>query len=177
MKIRLNEIPENGRDYQFSRESDSALTPFLADLIQENAYKISFFIKPLNTKDFTLDGSLETQTAEQCSRCGEDFQLKISKKLREILIPEQQSERTGKYAKSPLGLTGSDAEEVSVCEYSQQQLDLGEYLHEAIAIEIPFTPYCDRCLGPDKNFHYDEKMSEEAEQTAFQKALKGLKLN
>lgn len=177
MKIRLNEIPEAGRNYQFSRETDAALTPFLVDLIHENPYKISFFIKPLNMKDFTLDGALETCTGEQCSRCGENFQLKIQKKLREILIPEQHNDRTGKYAKSPLGATDADEEEFSVCEYSQQQLDLGEYLHEAIAIEIPFTPYCDSCLSPDKSFHYDEKMGEETKLTAFQKALKGLKLN
>lgn len=177
MKIRLNEIPETGRNYEFSREKDAALTPFLVDLIHENPYKISFFIKPLNTKDFTLDGQVETCTGEQCSRCGENFKLRINKKLREILIPEQQSDRTGKYAKSSLGAMETQEEEVSVCEYSHQQLDLGEYLHEAIAIEIPFTPYCDSCLSLDKNFYYDEKMGEEAKLTAFQKALKGLKLN
>jgi uncharacterized protein len=58
------------------------------------------------------------------------------------------------------------------------QFDLGEFLHEAVALEIPFNPCCASCAATkkDKVFVYDEKMGEETKPSPFQ-ALKGLKLN
>lgn len=179
MKIRLNEIPEDGRNYIFNRQT-AELNNVLQDLIQNNSYDVNIDIKPLNTKDFTIIGHIKTKTYEQCSLCAEDFELPIEKKINEILIPSQQEDRTGKYAKtSPTMVSSSEVEgQVSVSEYSKQQFDLGEFLHEAVAIEVPFNPHCAACEKKDseQSFVYDEKMGEETKPNPF-KALKGLKLN
>lgn len=177
MKIKLNEIPEDGRDYSFNRET-AELNSVLEDLIRQNDYNIELDIRPLNTRDFTVNGKVKTQTYEQCSRCAQDFNFSIDKAIREILIPTQEQGRTGKYAKSS-SHTVSDAEEgVSVTEYSKQQFDLGEFLHEAIALEVPFNPFCDVCLLPENSeaFIYDEKMGEEQKPSPFS-ALKGIKID
>ncbi len=179
MKIRLNEIPEEGRNYIFNRQT-AELNSTLQDLINNNPYDVVLDIKPLNAKDFTVTGSVSTQTKEQCSRCAEDFDMAIDKKIREILIPNQEEDRTGKYAKTSSTLVTADSNEtsVSVTEYNKLQFDLGEFLHEAIALEVPFNPFCPNCKKAknDKPFIYDEKMSEDTKPNPFQ-ALKGLKLN
>lgn len=175
MKIRLNEIPEDGRQYTLNRET-AELNSVLADLIDQNAYNVNLDIRPLNPRDFTLQGSLITRTHEQCSRCGEDFDFPVNKRLHEILIPGHDEDRTGKYAKSKTKV--SETDEVSVTEYTKQQFDLGEYLHEVIALEVPFNPFCATCTKPenDKAFIYDEKMGEDSKPNPFQ-ALKGIKIN
>lgn len=176
MKIKLNEVPEEGQDYDYSRGT-AELNSALVDLIQDNDYSVHMFIKPLNTKDFTVTGNVSTKRREQCSRCAEDFDQKIRKNLNEILIPHQEQDRTGKYSKSQVML-GSETEEVSVTEYNKQQFDVAEFVHEAIALEIPFVAYCDSCQKKEdsETFIYDEKMSEDSKPNPFQ-ALKGLKLN
>ena len=179
MKIRLNEIPEEGRNYTFNRQT-AELNSVLQDLVKNNPYSINLDIRPLNTKDFTITGSVVTKTPEQCSRCAEDFDFVVNKQIHEILIPNQESDRTGKYAKTSSTLVTSDSNEtnVSVSEYSKQQFDLGEFVHEAIALEVPFNPYCVNCEKQNnaKPFIYDEKMGEEVKPNPFQ-ALKGIKLN
>ena len=69
-------------------------------------------------------------------------------------------------------------EEISVSEYSNLQFDLADFLHEAIALEIPYTAHCSNCSDPEKAkpYIYDEKMGEEIKPNPF-KALKGIKLN
>jgi len=175
MKIRLNEIPEEGREYIFDRKS-AELNSVLSDLIADNAHRIDLNIRPLNTKDFTVNGRISTKSKCQCSRCAEEFDLKIEKMVREILIPNQEQDRTGRYARSN-SVTSEDTS-ISVTEYDKLQFDLGEFLHEAIALEIPFNPYCEDCLKPENNkaFIYDEKMGEEVKPSPFQ-ALKGIKIN
>ncbi|MGZ3725099.1 MAG: YceD family protein [Pseudobdellovibrio sp.] len=174
MKIKLNEISENGETYTFNRNTGE-LNEDLKDLIHANAYDVNLYIKPLNSRDFTVNGSLKTFTEEQCSRCAEDFKFNITKKINEILIPAQEQERTSKYAKSSVNTEG---EEISVSEYSKQVFEVGEFLHEAIALEVSFAPLCESCAKPenDKAFIYDEKMGEDVKPNPFQ-ALKGLKLN
>lgn len=176
MKIKLNEVPEEGQNYDYSR-STAELNAALTDLIQDNDYDVHMFIKPLNTKDFTVTGNVATKRREQCSRCAEDFDQKIKKNLNEILIPHQEQDRTGKYSKSQVML-GDGNEEVSVTEYNKQQFDVAEFVHEAIALEIPFVAYCESCQKTENTeaFIYDEKMGEDSKPNPFQ-ALKGLKLN
>lgn len=177
MIIRLNEIPEDGREYTFNRQT-AELNEVLKDLIVANPYDIQLSIRPLNTKDFELLGKLNTSCPSQCSICAEDFDLAIDSNLREILIPNQELDRTGKYAKSSTPISETEDESYSVSHYSKQQYDLGEYLHEAIALEIPFKPLCATCSKTDSEqiFIYDEKMGEVEKPNPFQ-ALKGIKLN
>ena len=183
MKIKLNEIPEEGLSYEFNRKT-AELNLALQDLIGAADYQIQFDIKPLNTKDFTLTGTIVTKTNENCSRCGDLFQFPINKKISEILIPKQMDDRTGKYAKTTVAISEKDLE-TAVLEYENSQFDLGDYLHEAIAIDVPFNPMpklkangdctlCDKPKNPGPVI-YDEKLSVE-KINPFQ-SLKNIKLN
>lgn len=183
MKIKLNEIPEDGLNYEFTRKT-AELNQVLDDLIGTADYHIQFSIKPLNSKDFTLNGTIFTKTKENCSRCGDVFQFPINKKIIEILIPKQEDDRTGKYAKTTVAISEKDLD-VAVLEYSHNQFDLGDYLHEVIAIDIPFNPMprpkangdCSLCDKPSNvdQIIYDEKLSVE-KKNPFQ-SLKSIKLN
>jgi uncharacterized protein len=175
MKIRLNEIPEDGRQYLINRQT-AELNAELQDLIQNAPYNVNLYIRPINSRDFDLTGEIATHTVEQCSYCAEDFNFPIQKKVREILIPEPEADRTGKYAKSAVSM--SDDEGLTVSSYKGTQFDLGEFIHEAIALEVPFKPSCEACLkkADSKPFIYDEKMGEDIKPNPFQ-SLKGLKLN
>ncbi len=185
MKIRLNEIPESGREYILNRKT-AELNGVLQDLVHNSPYDVTVFIKPLNTKDFEMAGSIKATTAEQCSRCGDDFNFNVQKKIREILIPHLDEDRTSKYARSstPISETATDTS-ISVSSYRSSQFDLGEFIHEAIAIEVPFNPMpacksngdCSLCSKPlvSKPFVYDEKMGEDEKPNPFL-ALKHLKI-
>lgn len=176
MKIRLNEIPEDGRKYVMNRQT-AELNLVLNDLISHHEYQVDLYIKPLNNKDYTMDGLVKTHLPQQCSRCACDFSYDINAKVKEILIPSQEVDRTGQYIKSSVNFS-EDEDVASVSEYSKQlQFDLGEFLHEVIALEVPYNPYCNDCAKNDTQaFIYDEKMGEVSKPNPFQ-ALKGLKLN
>lgn len=184
MKIRLSDIPEDGRQYILNRNT-AELNEVLKDLIQNQSYQVDLFIRPLNSKDFEITGTVKAQAPELCSRCAEDFLLPIDKTIKEILIPSQQDDRTGKYAKSTTPIS-EDLDSVSVSTYKNNQFELGEFIHEAVALEVPFNPAppcnangdCSLCLKSSfkKPFIYDEKMSEEVKENPFN-ALKTLKLN
>lgn len=139
MIINLAEIPEEGRNYEYTTESGE-ITAALTDLIGENKYQTQFTIRPLNTRDFSLTGSIITKSKEICSYCGQKIQFPVNVKFNEILIPPQEMTRDGHYAK-PNHFSESETTGPQSFEYSAgMKLDIGEYLHEAIALEVPFNP-------------------------------------
>lgn len=184
MKITLSEIPEEGKSFSINSQTGE-LKQALQDLIGKNPYQADFFIRPLNQKDYTLNGKIVTKLAENCSRCGLDIQLDINAPFNEILIPKQEDSRTGHYAKpnhlSDVDNTGSD-----VSEYTGNQFDMAEFLHEVVGLAAPFNPVgpekedgnCGICEMPvrGRSFGYDEEMPEGLKKNPFA-ALKNLKLN
>lgn len=189
MKIRLGEIPENGREYHLN-EKTAELTPELKDLIGSSAYDIQFNITPLNSKDYELKGVINTTTSEVCSLCGDKFQFKINTKLHEILIeaatPDKDLEKQSRSNHfSELNETGP-----SVTEYNHGVFEVGEFSHQAIALAVPFNPRpeadkdgnCKVCLNVNINreFKYEEDIStfnKAKEQENPFNVLKGIKLN
>lgn len=184
MKINLNEISEDGRSYTWNR-STGELNRILADLIGDVDYEANFFIKPLNSRDFEMKGTVKTKLPEQCSRCGIDFQFPINAKFHEFLIPKQDQPRGSRYTRvNHISDLPADGPEVS--EYEAFTFDMGEYLHEVVAIAAPFNAAgpedekgdCSICGIPvrGRTFSYDEKMPEENSKNPFA-ALKNIKIN
>lgn len=184
MKIRLIDIPEDGKAFVWSRET-AELNAVLADLIEDRPYRAEFFIKPINHRDFELTGTIKTGLPEQCSRCGLDFDFKVDESYQEILIPYQPGDRTAKYAKVN-HVSEAEQSGPGVQEYATDDtFDMGEYLHEQVAIALPFNPAppenengdCSLCLVKvrGRTFNYDEQMPVEKPQNPFA-VLKGLKL-
>ena len=170
--IRLTDIPEEGKNFIWNRET-SELNQALQDLIQDQKYEVQFYIKPVNSRDYMMTGTLKTMVPEACSLCGIDFNMPIEVKINEILIPPQADDRKGHYARVN-HVSDADSNEgmPQAVEYAENEhFDMGEYVHEAIAITIPFKPVPDadekgdcRVCGLNQkthNFSYDEKMEDE----------------
>lgn len=184
MKINLSDIPENGRDFTWNRNTKE-LDSVVNDLIQNNPYQVQFRLRPMNSRDFELSGNLKAASLEQCSRCGLDFKFDIVEKFHSVLIPTQPQDRSGKYARVN---HISEAEESgpTVAEYpSNFMFDIGEYLHEVIALAIPFNPApdedsegnCKICKIPvhNKEFSYTEDLPKEEKPNPFA-VLKNMKI-
>ncbi|RYZ82174.1 MAG: DUF177 domain-containing protein [Proteobacteria bacterium] len=161
------------------------LNAVLRDLVGDTPYSTEFFIKPMNPRDFEMHGSVVTELPEDCSRCGLDFKFKVQTQFKEILIPQQEDTRTGKYAKVN-HISEAEVDGPSVAEYQGTSFDFGEYLHEVIAIAEPFNPVppenekgdCSSCgiRVRGKTFGYSEEMPGEKPESPFA-ALKNIKLN
>ncbi len=177
MRINLHEIPEEGKKFLWN-EKTKEISRELEDLIGPSAYTADFFVKPINSKDFQITGTIKTQMPEACSRCGIDFNFPVNQSFHEILIPAQPDDRTGKYAKvnhiSEAATSGP-----SVAEYgANQTFEMGEYLHEQVAIALPFNPAppekpngdCSLCdiQVRGKVFTYNEEMPEEKAANPFE---------
>lgn len=183
MKIKLHEIPEEGREYTFNRQTGE-LNAVLQDLIENSPYEAKIFIRPLNTKNYDVAGYIKSQTSELCSQCGESFKYNAQAKIHEILIPGAEEIKNSQFAKSN-HVSELNEDGPGVSEYHSEQFDLGEFLHEAIALSIPFNPRheaedpaCKKSYKTSESdlFIYDEKMGEEKKNNAFN-VLKGIKLN
>jgi uncharacterized protein len=184
MRIKLHEIPEDGKSFSWNQKTGE-ISRTLEDLIGRADHLAEFFIKPINSKDFEMTGSIQTKVADDCSRCGLDFTFPVNQKFHEILIPKQPEDRTGKYAKVN-HISESETSGPSVTEYDANMVfEMGEYLHEQVAIALPFNPAppekangdCSLCDKPvrGKLFVYNEEMPEEKTPKPFE-VLKNLKI-
>lgn len=179
-RINLTEIPEQGRDWTINRQSGE-LTEVLKDLIQDSNYLAEFSLRPLGNGSFDLQGQIRTSLPEDCSRCGLDFLWPVNEKFRELLLPGFDQPRNAKSSR-PNHLSDLNNEGPSVQEYHGHHFDMGEYLHEVVAISLPSVPAppetpegkcstCDR-LVRGQDFGYDEEF--EKKESPFV-VLKGLK--
>lgn len=184
MRINLNEIPNEGKSYQLNRRT-SELNEVLSDLIGDMNYDVEIEIRPIeNNKNFEFFGFIKTTLPEQCSRCGLDFKLPMHLKFKEILMPKMGQPRDSHYMKanhySDLNNDGP-----SVTEYEGHHFELGEYLHEALALNEPFAPAPEEDKQGDcsvckislkgKTFGYEEHM--EGQKESPFSVLKNVKIN
>lgn len=142
MKIRLSEIPLEGRNYVYDR-AHGELDAEISDLIGSRDYSVSMDIKPIGNA-YEVRGFIKTAVAEICSCCGYDFELPIERKISEILFEEDEEYRK---AHSVHGNQAIDyeAEGPSATPYKNGVFEAGAFVHETIAIGQPLYPMC----GPD----------------------------
>ena len=185
MFINLNEIPPEGQEWIFNRKT-SELNEILSDVIGSAPYEAKLTIRALQPGTYEITGGVTTQIPEDCSRCGLDFKFDINEKFHELLLPGSKLPRDGKYAKanhySDESHTGPE-----VVEYVGNQFAVGEFVHEVVALAIPFNPApaedekgnCRTCKIPVKNqsFSYVEDLGDDDEipESPFA-ALKKLKV-
>lgn len=146
MKIRLNEIPSEGRSYVFNRESGE-LNSNLDDLIDSNAYDVDLFIKPIGNA-YEMKGHVKTTLPEVCSKCGWDFELPMERGFHEILFEEQSDEHRKTHSVHGNQSVDFFAEGPSMTPVRGEVFDPGEFVHEVIALAEPFYPMCgeDKCV-------------------------------
>jgi uncharacterized protein len=184
-RIRLIDIPTDGKHFVWDRKSGE-LNTVLADLIQELDYRVEFDIRPVNSRDYMLTGKIETQSPENCSMCGLDFKFPVHYKINEFLIPHQPQGRNSQYARVNHVSDANDQDGPQSFEYDASgDLDMGDYVHEAIAITRPANPKpdadekgdCRKCgiNFETHNFGFDEPMEVKKPENPFA-VLKGIKL-
>lgn len=139
MKIRLKEIPQDGRDYDLDRASGE-LNEDLKDLIGDRDYSVEFSIKPIGNA-YEMRGTLKTTVPEVCSTCGYDFELPIDRRINEILFEEPEDHRKSQsvHGNQSVDFGGSGPAMVPV---KGEVFEPGAFVHEAIALAAPFYPIC-----------------------------------
>lgn len=144
MKIKLNEIPQEGRDYTFDRESGE-LNEALADLIGEHGYDVKLFIKPIGSA-YEMTGRLKSTVTEICSRCGWDLEIPLERKVHEILLEEGDEDRKGHSVHGNRSVDFS-ADGPNMTPVKGDVFDAAEFVHETIALAEPLYPSCgnDNC--------------------------------
>lgn len=137
--IKLSEIPEEGKSFQYSSKNSPELAQALKELIHTENFDIDFTIRPINSKDYHLSGRLAAASPQDCSRCGEAFKYSLNKALTEVLIPKTNRDFSGKYSK-PNHIIQDSESSIDYVEFKNEEFDVASYIHEAIAIDIPFNP-------------------------------------
>lgn len=182
MIINLLDLAPEGENYLLNQNTGE-LNAALSDLIGNTPYNVQFHLRPLQNGTYELQGTIQTQLPEQCSRCGEDFQFAIDQKFSELLIHRLPQDRNEHYVK-PNHYSDLHDSGPTVYEVSGNQFDASEYFHELVALSEPNIPAppqkangdCSLCDQPcNKAISYEDKGWEEP-QSPFA-ALKGLKLN
>lgn len=161
MKIRLKEIPQEGRSYEYDRES-AELNEDLQDLIGDHDYKVDLFIKPIGNA-YEMRGKLNATISEVCSTCGYDFDLPIEKPINEILFEEQEDHRKSHsvHGNQSVDFLGQGPAMTPV---KGEIFDPGEYAHEVIALAEPFYPVCGpngECLRKEEVREIQRKLESE----------------
>lgn len=185
MLINLLDIPEEGKAY-ICNQNTGELNEAFRDLIGNTPYSTEFFIRPLAAGAYELSGKIKTEMPEECSRCGLDFKFNVDERFKELLIPEQSTPRTGKYAKAN-HLSDMSTEDLTVAEYQGHHFNAGDYLHELVAITEPVNPAPEEDEKGDcrvcklkvrgKSFGYEDKAPEIDQPESPFSVLKNLKLN
>lgn len=143
MKIRLSDISREGSIWNLTRGQEHDLDIALQDLLgSKEAYQVTLSIDPLDQAGtYNVSGKLKTQWVEECSRCADDFTFAIDHGFQDILIPKLEMPRNGSTVKPHITESASTAAlEHSAYEYQDDKFDLGEFLHEIIALARPLAP-------------------------------------
>lgn len=180
MIINLQEIPEEGKSWVLNRHT-AELNESLRDLIGNTPYTAEFTILPMPAGTFELRGFIRTELPESCFRCGLDFQFPVSEVVHELLMPEMETPRDAKFAKTN-HFSDQTHEGPTVVEYSGHHFNAGEYFHEVVGIAAPPSAApeedekgnCRLCELPVRNrtFSYEEPMTEEESPFAVLKKMK-----
>ncbi len=184
MKIRLNEIPEEGRHFVFSRDTGE-LNDSLLDLVGDHDYFAEMDLKPIGNA-YELRGRVRTTLTEVCSTCGYDFDLEINRSFHDILFEENEESRNGHSAHGNQSIDFL-SEGPMMTPYRNNIFEAGEYVREMVALAEPFYPKCgggDVCVREDEineirrrlENEYAEAEVRESGHPAFA-VLKGLDIN
>lgn len=137
-QINLKEIAASGESFEFTQASGE-LSSILEDLIGKNDFIINMTILPLGNS-YNISGSIKTDQNLICSRCAIDFVQPLNIKIKEILyVQKQVLDRKGKSGRA--NHISDYSEDALHCTYLEDDfLDVGEFVHEIIAINEPLHP-------------------------------------
>lgn len=136
-QIMLKELPPEGREYEYSRESGE-LTEDLQELIDDNDYSVRLTVRPIGNA-FDLQGELKTSLDLQCSLCAIDFKFPVNQKFHEVLVIETPLDKGDQHTKANHS-SEWDPNQPEGIYLESPLLDVGELIHEMVAIAEPMRP-------------------------------------
>lgn len=139
MKIQLKDIPAEGKTFYFSRK-DGRLDAALKDLTGPRNYEIEVFLQPMGSA-FIVKGKGRFTGEDLCSQCGWETPLELSGKIDEYLVIEKERDRSSHSTHGNHSLE-LEAEGPETTYLTSSVLDLGEFLHEQLALMWPDYPRC-----------------------------------
>ena len=135
--IDLKELPLEGRDFHYTRESGE-LNEALRDLIDDNVFAVHFRLVPVGNA-FALTGAIETELNLECSLCAIDFKFPVKQTLNELLIIQAPLAKGDFQTKTNHAHEWTDqGPDYIVLE--SQMFHVTDYVHEAIALSEPTRP-------------------------------------
>lgn len=138
MKIRLDEITSEGKEFDFDEKSGE-LSGSFADLSLAG-YEIHAVIKPLDAY-FELRGQAVAKVADLCGKCGFDIDVPVTREFNDMILEKPKEPRGSQYSKGS-SVSSSRSGDHEVVYHEGGVFNLGEYLHEVLALEIPSHPSC-----------------------------------
>lgn len=172
--IRLDELPEEGKSYSYSQESEE-LNEDLREAIGSNPFSVELHLEKMGGA-FQASGSIETFQNLQCAKCGGDVKTPVALKVNEILLIEREMPRSSKSARVNHS-TELDPLAPDVVSLTHPELSVGEFIREIILLNEPFRPLC---LKPCENPYLLKNTQEMAENSVNLSPfadLKDFKLN
>lgn len=139
--IKYNEVPSSGLDYVF-RHTTGELNTVLFDIMGDYpVYETLVKIEPADNM-VMLKGDLSGELRLTCSRCAEEFSKEFKKNFVTAYYKSETSLKN-------FGWDADDLVSSFDLEFLEgETINIGEAIHEQIALEIPFTPLCtESCKG------------------------------
>lgn len=136
-EILLKELPPEGREYDYSRDSGE-LTEALQDLIDQNDYSIRLTVRPIGNA-YDVQGEVKTHLDLQCSLCAIDFKFPVQQKFHEVLVVNDALHKGDQLTKANHS-SEWDANQPEGVYLESPILSVGAFVHELIAIAEPMRP-------------------------------------
>ena len=137
LKIDLKSLPNKGLSFYYNQKSKD-LTQKLKSLIGDNDYNIKVHIHSEGNFSYSISGKIQTYLNLLCARCAYEFKKTINKEFKEKIFLQKKLTRIDKQVKSNHFSELINKEDFTVIESSV--FDIGDFLHELIAIEEPLRP-------------------------------------
>lgn len=145
--VSLRDLAPEGRELIYTRDSGE-MNDALKDLIGANPYAVNLKIAPMGNS-FDLKGEIHTELDLQCSFCAGDFKMKVDLKPHELIViqkPFSKGDSQGK-ANHAHEMASGGPDYIAL---ESDVFDAAEYVHEAIALNVPMQPRCkEDCAVPD----------------------------
>ena len=139
LNIVLRELPADGRDFEFTRESGE-LNDILKDVVGQHPYAFSFRLTPVGNT-FDLRGRLTATIERECAVCTTPFLQEIVRPLHEYILIEAPLEKRDHVTKA----NHAHEWEENGPDYTVLESDtfrVGDFAHEALALAEPTRPLC-----------------------------------
>ena len=135
MFIKLNEIPEEGKEFDFDQRT-SELAYILNPILKGNPFEVHLRLQPMGSA-FEARGHVGTELPVTCAFCAKEFNLPVHQNFHDLLLSK---------SKTQCDIKGLESEfenpDISVTEIKGNSYAFGDYLREMILLAEPFQVEC-----------------------------------